>query len=391
MVTTPNFVPFSTMDRQWDIRINVPTEEDLAALLEAVKTLHEQGRTTYALVGGVEVGDRPFNTDYLIRHVHVALVFANRVSKASLVKQLGIKTGYGYYMVPRNRNLPVDGWINHHKKTKTKVSETLCLYEAGSPPTDTVGTGVTIKRSTEEKKRKLNDIIIEMKTMIEAGKEKEAFEKFPRNYLTYGEKLKALVCQRRDFFKSNGDPHIWLSGTPGSGKSAILQVVYPRYYNKDLNNRFFDLYDPKLHSHMLLQDVDHEVVEKLGVQFLKTICDEAGFPIDQKYKTPQMTRTTVLVSSNFSLGEVMPEDMRGRNENLAALRRRFFEVNVRDLLRILGVKLLSRYEIRGLKMSGNQDPAKLFMAWDYLRDCPTGQELKTPQEYQELVKQAYYG
>ncbi|KAK1930062.1 hypothetical protein P3T76_014296 [Phytophthora citrophthora] len=143
-----------------------------------------------------------------------------------------------------------------------------------------------------------------MKDMIEEGREKEAFAKFPRNYLTYVEKIKALVAQHRDFFKSGGHPHIWITGAPGSGKSAVLQVVYPTYYNKDLNNRFFGLYQPDKHTHVLLQDLDHDCVEKLGVQFLKTICDEAGFPIDQKYKACQLARTTVLVSSNLPASQL---------------------------------------------------------------------------------------
>ena len=129
----------------------------------------------------------------------------------------------------------------------------------------------------------------------------------------------------------------WIQGNPGSGKSAILQVVYPDYYNKSLQNRFFDLYDPKVHKHVLLQDVDYDTVEHLGVQFLKTICDEAGFPIDQKYKTPQMMRTVVLVSSNFTIADVIPEDMKGRNEQLRALMRRFYQVNVSTFLMILAV------------------------------------------------------
>ena len=201
------------------------------------------------------------------------------------------------------------------------------------------------RRSEQEKKRKLDDIIIEMKDDIENGREDEAFKKFPRNYLTYGEKLKSIIFQRRDFFKSNGDPHMWLFGVPGSGKSALMQLLYPAYYNKNMDTKFFDRFDEKQHSHVLMQDVDHQTLEKLGVQFFKSVCDEAGYPIDQKYKTPQIVRLTVLVTSNFTIDDVVPEDMKGRRENLAALRRRFFMVNVRDLLPTLGLKLLSKYEI----------------------------------------------
>ena len=175
-----------------------------------------------------------------------------------------------------------------------------------------------MKRSDEEKKRKLDDILIEMKGMIEKGESDEAFTKFPRNYLQYGEKIKAMVNQKRDFLNNEGDPHIWLWGLPGTGKTAILTMIYPDYYKKNLYNKFFDLFDAKHHSHIVLEDLDHEAVEKLSINFLKTLCDEAGFPIDQKYKTPQLVRSTILVTSNFTIDDVLPEDMPGRRENLAA-------------------------------------------------------------------------
>ena len=392
MASSNNFVPFHMQAREWDARFNVPTPEDLDAILTNVKAEVAAGKFRYVLVGGVEIGDRPFQNDYLIKHVHVALIYNNRVTKSSIIKNLQIKQGNGYYLVPRNQSLPYSGWKSHHTKPQTKVNETLELYEYGVLPADKAGDVSNItKRSNEEKKRKLDEIIVEMKGMIEEGREAEAFTKFPRNYLTYGEKIKAMVAQKRDFFQTNGDPHIWLYGNPGTGKSAVLQVVYPNYYNKNMDNRFFDLYDPKKHTHMLLQDVDYTNVERLGVQFLKTICDEAGFPIDQKYKTPQLARTTVLVSSNFKIHDVLPEDMHGRNEQLNALNRRFWQVNVTELLRILGLKLLNKYEINQLKKSGNVDPRKIFIAWDYLRDLPTGEPLKKAEDYQQIIKEKYYG
>lgn len=393
-----NFVPFCTMDRQWDCRFNLgghPTDEAvkdyLASLQANIQAQFDNAKLTYALVGGIEYGEKQYQGDYKCYHVHVALIFANRVSKSSILKNLGIVTTYGYYLVPRNRNLPFAGWKKHHIKEESKIdTSSLQLLELGTLPQDATEKKF-VKRSDEEKKRKLDDILIEMRSMLDQGKDEEAFNKFPRNYLQYGEKIKALVLQKRDMFTANGDPHIWIHGMPGSGKSAILQVVYPDYYNKTLQNRFFDLYDPKVHKHILLQDVDYDSVERLGVQFLKTICDEAGFPIDQKYKTPQMTRTVVLVSSNFTIADVLPEDMKGRNEQLRALMRRFYQVNVNNFLAILGVKLQSKYDITGLKKAGNTDPRKLFLSWDYLRDCPTGEPLKTAEEYQEIVRNAYYG
>lgn len=385
------FVPAHTADRQWDLRVNVPTDDDLDRLTTAVQNEINAGKFRYVLIGGVERGDNMYHDDFELKHVHLALIYINRVTKASILKNLNIKTGLGYYLVPRNRQLPFAGWKDHHTKIRTKVDSTkLTILEHGTLPEDKEAIEVT-KRSEGEKKRKLDDIILEMTDLIRNGKEEEAFTKFPRNYLTYGEKIQARLVQKRDFFKTNGDPHIWLYGAPGDGKSALLNYVYPKYYNKNLDNKFFDLFHPGHHTHMLLQDVDHAVVEKLGVQFLKTICDEAGFTVDQKYKTPQLARTSVLVTSNFALSDVMPEDMKGRSINLQALMRRFWVVKSYELLRALEIKLLSRYELTQLKKEGNQDPSKLFLSWDYLRDVPTGEPLPSPEVLQKKIRMLYYG
>jgi len=387
------FVPFHHLDREWDARFNVPTQEDLDIILTAVRQEALAGKFRYVLVSGVEVGTKPFSPDYLIRHVHLCLVYNNRVTKSSILKNLSVKQGNGYYLVPRNKNLPYQGWKSHHLKKESKLSsDSLQLYEYGELPQDKLGvTNQVTKRSDEEKKRKLDDIIIEMKDLIEQGQDDEAFKKFPRNYLTYGEKLKALIHQRRDFFTTHANPHIWLYGMPGSGKSALMQIIYPKYFNKNLDSKFFDRFDDKVHSHVLLQDVDHQTIENLGIQFFKSVCDEAGYPIDQKYKTPQIVRLCILVTSNFTINDVLPEEIKGRRENLNALRRRFWEINIKDLLPILGLKILSKYEINQLKKQGNKDPRELFMTWDYLRNCPLGEPLKEAEYYQEIVRSKYYG
>lgn len=385
------FVPFHHVDREWDMRVNVPTDEDLSTLQLAIEEEVRNSKFRYVLIGGVEIGEIQFRSDYQIRHVHLALVYNNRVSKSSILKNLNIKTGQGYYLVPRNRNYPYSGWREHHTKEKSKVDPAnLVVYEYGQLPPDREKETEIVKRSDIEKKRKLDDIIQEMKTDIEAGNDEEAFRKFPRNFLQYGEKIKAMIVQKRNFFKTNGDPHIFLTGSPGDGKSALMQVIYPKYYNKNLDSRFMDLYKPEYHTHMLLQDLDHATVERLGVQFLKTICDESGFPVDQKYKTPQLARTTVLVTSNFTLSDILPEDMKGRNENLQALRRRFWCVKIQDLLRALNLKLISKYEIQQLKKAANQDPRKLFYTYDYLREVPLGDPLPTAEELQQKVRDLYY-
>lgn len=389
MLSSVNKVSFSTQDRQWDGRFNVQTDADLEQLLQALQREWDAGKFRYILCGGVEIGTRPFQDDYKVRHVHVAAIFHNRVSKSSILKNWDVKQGNGYYLVPRNRDLPYAGWKSHHVKEFSKVDPNKCvLFEMGELPSD----GNEKKRvgpSEEEKKRKIDEILVDMRGLIEEGNEEQAFKKYPRNYIIYGERLKALVTQKRDFFKTNGHPHIWLYGYPGTGKSAILSYVYPSYYKKNLHNKFFDLYDPKIHTHVMLEDLDHEAVERLSINFIKTICDEAGFAVDQKYKTPQLARTTVLVTSNFQISDVVP-DGPGQSDNAIALYRRFWAVNIYSLLRLLGIKLIPKTDRNALQSSGNTDVSKLFMGWDYLTDVPTGKPIPYPEECQQLIKDAFY-
>lgn len=381
-------VPHHHEERQWDARFNVQTDETLEKLLDGIKGDWEGGKLKYILVGGPEVGTRSYQDDYQVRHVHVAAIFHNRASKRSILKNWNIKEGNGYYLVPRNRDLPYSGWRNHHIKLFSKVeADKLILYENGDLPKDQKKQKV--EASEEEKKRKIDDILIEMKDMLQEEKDDECFKKFPKHYLTYGEKLKSTLKQRRITACNEGNPHLWVSGYPGTGKTAVLSFIYPKLYKKNLFNRFFDLYDPKEHTHVMLEDLDHEAILKLSINFIKTVCDEAGFSIDQKYKTPQLARTTVLVSSNFTIKDLVPEGA-GYDQNLTAIGRRFWQVQIYELLRLLQLKLVPKVERATLKKEGNTDMSKLFLDWDYVTDAPTGKRLKDPAEYQQTIRDYFY-
>lgn len=383
-------VSYQTTDRQWDCRINVPTDDYLTEITENIMHESTNGKFRYILIGGLEIGTKPNHSDYQVRHVHIAAIFCNRVTKSSIIKNWGIKEGHGYYLVPRNRDLPYTGWRDHHTKDFSKIDPAQkIIFEAGALPEDVKKE--VVKRSAEEKKRKLDEILIDMRQMYEENKtDDEVFAKFPRNAILYGPRIKAMVRQKANFFGETSDPNIWLYGYPGTGKTAVMRFVYPDLYKKDLSNRFFDLYDPSIHKHVMLEDIDPDAIDKLGIQFLKTICDEGGFPIDQKYKTPQLTRTTCLVTSNFDLCQVLPEDMKGLEQTKQALLRRFYHLRIDNLLRLLGIKLIDKYERNMLKKTGNEDTSKLFMTWDYVTDMPLGLPLKPVEEYQKIIRDAYY-
>lgn len=389
-------VPHKHEDRQWDIRLNIGDDD---AYLEEIKTSveleHVNGKFKYILLSGVEVGTQPTHSDYQVRHIHAAVIFHNRASKASIINNWHIKESKGYYMVPRNRDMPLSGWREHHVKEFSKEDPTkLVLFEAGELPRDTAKRGAMPLRSEQEKKMKTDDVIIDMRRLLEEGKADQAFQLYPRNYMQYGEKLKSMIFQhKKAFFGKHTDPHIYLYGFPGSGKTSLFQLIYPKSYKKDLLSRFFDLYDEEVHTHVILEDLDSAALEKLSVQFLKTICDEAGFTIDQKYKTPQTTRATILITSNQDLNSLLNgiDDIKDLEIQKAALARRFLHIRVDALQRLLGLKLISDYERKALKKAGNEDPAKLYLSWNYVLNSPTGLPLKSVGEYQKIIRDYYYG
>ena len=395
VITSSNrFVTDSTFDRQWDCRFNVQLDEDLGDLVSAIKSTWDAGRLNYILIGGVEIGDCQYTDDYGIKHVHVAAIFKERITKRSILTHWRVKRGNGFYLVPRNRSLPYAGWRRHHTKPATKVDPGQpVLFEMGTLPKDKEEQ-VVVKRSNEEKKRKLDEILIEMKGMYERGEDDAVFNKFPRTALQYGEKIKAMLHQKSRDLTATGDPHIWLYGPPGHGKSAIFSYIYPKLYKKNLYNRFFDLYDDKVNDHILLEDLDHDAVDKLSTNFIKTLCDEAGFPVDQKYKTPQLTRSVILVTSNFTIAEVILNSSEanafGKQANMQAIMRRFWHLDIREFLRVLQLKLISKYEINMLKKQGNTDPGKLFMAWDWETDTPLCKPLDSPEVLQQKIKDHFY-
>lgn len=96
-------VAYKHEDRQWDARINVQSDEYMGHVVERIMGEWNGGKFKYILIGGPEIGTKPTHDDYQVRHMHIAAIFHNRASKASILKNWGIIEGNGYYLVPRNR------------------------------------------------------------------------------------------------------------------------------------------------------------------------------------------------------------------------------------------------------------------------------------------------
>ena len=71
-------------DRQWDMRFNVQREDDLLELTERIMECFGRGKLKYILIGGVEIGTKPTQDDYQVRHVHVAAIFNDPITQSAL-------------------------------------------------------------------------------------------------------------------------------------------------------------------------------------------------------------------------------------------------------------------------------------------------------------------
>ncbi|RLN77773.1 hypothetical protein DYB28_002343 [Aphanomyces astaci] len=98
-------------------------------------------------------------------------------------------------------------------KTRGVDPTSTVLFEWGELPADGPAKR-KIERSDAEKKETTDQVLKKMRTMLEEGNDKPAWETYPRTYLQWGEKLKSLLTQK----KPEGQrvhPHIWVYGFPG--------------------------------------------------------------------------------------------------------------------------------------------------------------------------------
>lgn len=387
-------------NNQWDARFNFPTRLHTDGFVANIKLLAQSGWFSYCLVGGVEVGRNPLYNSYGNRHVHCAFIFHTRIAGSTIMSKLGINKNRGYYLVPRDRKLSLAGWRDHHVKDDTKVEGTpRVLFEDGYLPLDgsfktgykRVGQSIDGGTQSELKrpKQSQDQKILEIRALIEGGKEREACTLHPAIYYRYADKIKSSLIQNKPRGPALIEPHLWIWGRPGTGKTQICQFLYPKTFKKDLNGKFWELYEPDWHDHVMLEDLDHTNVDKLGIQFLKTICDEDGFTVDQKYKACQPAKTTVLVTSNFDIYQVIPEG-KGVEETRSALYRRFTVFKIEDLLCVLNMKLKTKEELNELKLAGNIEKGALFHNWDYLNSCVSSEPIKDPEYYRQLIIDMVY-
>lgn len=379
---------WKTVAREWDVRVNLhtpPPEDQEPNLQEAklqrdlvvdkIKELCEKGWFAYCLVSGIEKGDNPAHGDYGRYHVHMALRFTNNKSGSAIINRLSLSRLIGdpqrrtraFYLKPRDQSLPFLGWVDHHKKSSTKVNpDEPISFEFGKLPKH-VERALSVRENGGQlsKNASQDEKILEIIKLYKQGLHGEALELYPSIVLRHHGALAArVIAERHESENFDHSPCLWVYGPPGTGKSAFVQYKYPGIYQKSIARNeigYWGGFDPLKDTHFLIEDVGHETFLNIGVDQLKQWSDPSqGITMAIKYLPPlQGIRAKMVVTSNFTIQDLLPPG-KGIEENKAALLRRFRMVHIKDLLREEGLTLVSTQRLRELKLSGNRDYSKCF-------------------------------
>lgn len=194
--------------------------------------------------------------------------------------------------------------------------------------------------------------------MAKAQKWDELETTFPSDWVRQGAKLKAQYWQQTKSIKICHERHLWIWGLPGTGKSNIVEVLFPDYYSKRPDDDWTGFQG---HGNVYLGDLDPLSFQRAGIHNMKIWSDPQGFNGNRKYGGGEhIGGARMIVTSNFTIEECMKHDWQGFVQLLAAMKRRFREVHIDQLLAEHDLQLRTPFELQVLQSQGNEDYALCF-------------------------------
>jgi predicted AAA+ superfamily ATPase len=331
---------------QWDIRINTPTEDDVAQVIINTKLRYERDNIVYVHVSGVEK-----STTSNQRHVHIALILQNPTSKNSVIRKFVNNPTHGYYVAKRDMKMDIDAWIAYHGKDRTK--------EDNNPPFLLILGRLPRKRTNltseerEERDKRAKTAKSEQwerrKELVRIQDWETLDDEFPGFiWSTAGQNMKReLLKQVNDEFNEplQGPLNnfiIW--GPSGSGKSSSISLLYPQCYKKQKGTQYWDAYDRTNpdHSVVWIDEMSRETLKCLtgkpdgGFEFLKELGDRYAVTVDEKYtKGYKIRPKMVIITMNEHPDTLLPK--RGIEVNKQALYRKFKILHVSQWLEMNGL------------------------------------------------------
>lgn len=197
-----------------------------------------------------------------------------------------------------------------------------------------------------------------MITLAKQQKWDDLEQLYPGDWIRQGAKLKSLYWIQTHDEKPAHEQHLWIWGPPGTGKSNIVEVLYPGYYYKRPDE---DWTGYQKQDTVYIGDLDPLSFQRIGHQNLKVWCDPQGFNANRKYGGGEhIVIKRLVVTSNFKIWECMKPSCQGYGPVLQALERRFRQVHINTLLQENNLKLRPQLELNILKANKNADYNKCF-------------------------------
>jgi hypothetical protein len=314
----------NTRSDQWDIRINVEDDADVAALITVLRERFEEDNVRYVHCSGVEIGDVPGRSSYGKMHVHVALILANYTSRLSIIKKYLKSATGGWYCEARDKQKSLEGWLNYHSKSRTKLDPSQgLLFTMGTFPNQQ-----RRKRSLEEKEEEMDakkkakyDDWKRKKYLMTMNMWDELDMEFPGFiWSSMGQSMKREVMkQANDEFTKPLEGKlnnfiIW--GSSGTGKSSSVNLLYPNCYKKQKGSQYWDAYDKTNpdHATVWIDEMSKETLATLtgkpdgGFEFLKELADRYPVTVDEKYtKGYKIRPKRVIITMNEHPTSLLPE------------------------------------------------------------------------------------
>jgi hypothetical protein len=336
---------------QWDIRLTVPNDAAVEAVLTNIKKLWEKDNIVYVHVSGVEKSNISGQ-----RHVHIALILFNRTTRNSIIRKYVNDARHGYYVSARDMSWSVDDWVAYHAKPESKIDPSIpFLFQAGTLPRAKRTFTPEEREEREQKKKSAKTMSWQRRKELILLQDWDTLDEEYPGFIwsTSGQNMK------RELLKQSNDEYneplqgeltnyiIW--GPSGSGKSSSISYLYPNCYKKQKGTQYWDAYDRTNPDHAVvwIDEMSKETLKTItgrpdgGFEFLKELGDRYAVTVDEKYtKGYKIRPKMIIITMNEHPESLLPA--RAIEVNKQALYRKFNIMRVEQWLHINKLKLTAQ-------------------------------------------------
>lgn len=202
--------------------------------------------------------------------------------------------------------------IDYCKKEDTRIAGP---WEIGSP--------------FESKQGQRSDLESVARAIVQGESVRSIAMESPHLYVQYGRGLHSLATISKQAYNHDDVRGEWYWGAPGTGKSRKAREDNPDAFIK-AQNKWFDGYEGQ--KVIILDDLDTNV---LG-HYLKIWADRYACPGEIKGSTCNLVHEKIIITSNYSIDDLWPEDEQMRD----AIKRRFKVTHFKKLAQAYDIQTM---------------------------------------------------